>query len=107
MRALVLAALVLVVMASSAAAADLVVLSAAAVRPVLDQVPALFKRASGNQVTVSYGTAGAIRDKVAAGETADLVIVPPAQIDALAKDGLVVAGTRHDLGLVLLGAAVK
>jgi molybdate transport system substrate-binding protein len=91
----------------NARAADLVVLSAAAVRPVMSQVPALFEKATGNKVTVSYGTAGAIRDKVVAGEKVDLVIVPPVQIDGLAKDNLVVGSTHRDLGLVLLGAAVK
>jgi molybdate transport system substrate-binding protein len=92
---------------SSAGAAELVVLSAAAVRPVLEQVPALFAQATGNKVTVSYGTAGAIGDKVAAGDRADLVIVPPAQMEALAKDNLVIAGSKSDLGLVRLGAAVR
>jgi molybdate transport system substrate-binding protein len=105
---IVLAGLGLALMAGpSARGADLVVLSAAAVRPVLEQVPALFAKATGNKMTVSYGTAGAIRDKVAAGERADLVIVPPAQIDALVKDNLLVAGSRADLGLVRLGAAVR
>jgi molybdate transport system substrate-binding protein len=87
-------------------AADLVVLSAAALRSAAADVPARFAAATGHHVTFVFGTAGGIRDKVIAGETADVVIVPPLQLDQLVKLGLVAADGRIDLAMVRLGAAV-
>jgi molybdate transport system substrate-binding protein len=85
-------------------AADLVVLSAAALRSAVAEVPARFAAATGHHVTFVFGTAGGIRDKVIAGETVDVVIVPPLQLDQLVKLGL--ADSRIDLATVRLGVAV-
>ena len=38
---------------------------------------------------------------------ADILIIPVDSLAALEKDGLIVAGTRRDLGAVSMGAAVK
>jgi molybdate transport system substrate-binding protein len=96
------------VLAAPAARADeLVVLSAAAVRPALLQVPALFERATGHRVTLGFGNATAIQSKVAGGERVDIVILPPKQIDELMERGLLAAGGRSDLGVVRLGIAAR
>ncbi|MBI1776376.1 MAG: molybdate ABC transporter substrate-binding protein [Proteobacteria bacterium] len=88
-------------------AADLVVLSAAAVRSAVAEVPSSFEKATGNHVRFVFGTAGAMRDKVISGEPVDIVIVPPSQLDDLMKRGLVADGSRTDLGVVRLGVAVR
>src|SRR5258708_381478 len=88
-------------------AADLVVLSAAAMRSSMEDVPARFEEATGHHVRFVFGTAGGVRDKIVAGEAVDLVILPPAPLEALMKSGLVVEGSRADLVLVQLGAAIK
>lgn len=85
-------------------AADLVVLSAAALRSAVAEVPARFQAATGHHVAFVFGTAGAIRDKVVAGEAVDVVIVPPLQLDQLVRLGL--ADGRIDLATVRLGVAV-
>src|SRR3979490_2539544 len=68
----------------SARADDLVILSAAAVRPALIEGPALFAKATGHRVKLSFGNATAIETKVKAGEPADLLILPMPQLHSLA-----------------------
>jgi molybdate transport system substrate-binding protein len=89
--------------ATGAHADDLTILSAAAVRPALVEVPGLFARASGHRVAVSFGNATAIQSKVTAGDPVDIVILPPAQLDPLARQGFV--GTARPFGVVRLGVA--
>ena len=96
-----------IVVAQAAAADELVVLSAAAVRPGLMQVPPIFAKATGHHLTVSFGNATAIRDKVVAGDRADVVILPPMQIDELIGRGFLLAASRANLGVVRLGIAAR
>ena len=70
-------------LASPAVADDLVILSAAAVRPALIQLPAMVEKATGHRVTVSFGNATAISKKVIDGDRVDVVILPPPQLKAL------------------------
>jgi len=90
---------------SSARADELTILSAAAVRPALIEVPPLYAKASGHRVTVGFGNATAIQNKVAGGEPVDIVILPPAQLDGLARQGLLGAGRAF--GVVRLGIAMR
>jgi len=93
--------------ATAARADDLVILSAAAVRPALIQIPALFEKATGHRVTVSFGNATAIAAKVVDGDRVDGVILPPPQLTALIGHGHLSADGRTDLGVVRLGVAVR
>jgi len=92
--------------AQNVSADDLVILSAAAVRPALIQVPPLFAK-TGHGLTVSFGNATAIQNKVLAGDRADIVILPPPQLDGLIRHGALVAGAPAELGVVRLGIAAK
>ena len=91
--------------APTAKADELTILSAAAVRPALIEVPPLYAKASGHRVTVSFGNATAIQNKVAAGDPVDVVILPPAQLDPLVRQGLLNAG--RPFGVVRLGVAAR
>jgi molybdate transport system substrate-binding protein len=93
--------------ATTAHADELVILSAAAVRPALIQIPAMVEKASGHRVTVSFGNATAISAKVANGDRVDVVILPPRQLTALIGHGHLSADGRADLGIVRLGVAVR
>lgn len=93
--------------ATAAHADDLVILSAAAVRPALIQIPAMVEKATGHRVTVSFGNATAINTKVVNGERVDVVILPPRQLTGLIGHGHLSAGGRADLGIVRLGVAVR
>jgi molybdate transport system substrate-binding protein len=93
--------------ATTAHADDLAILSAAAVRPALIELPALFEKATGHRVTVSFGNATAINTKVVDGERVDVVILPPRQLTALIGHGHLSGDGRADLGVVRLGVAVR
>jgi molybdate transport system substrate-binding protein len=50
--------------ASRARAAEIKLLSASALHPVIDALIPDFEKSSGHKVTVAYGTAGAVADRV-------------------------------------------
>ena len=87
----------------NAAAQDLTVLSAGAVEPGLRAA----LKAYGKPVSVTFNTAPQIRERVEKkGETHDVVVVPPAAMDAFAEAGRVEAA-RVTLGKVGQGIAVR
>jgi len=98
---------VLLLAAHAANADDVVILSAAAVRPALSQLPAMAEKASGARVALSFGNAAAIHSMVVDGKRADIVILPPRQLTALIGHGHLSADGRVDLGIVRLGVAVR
>jgi len=53
----------------STAAADITVASALAFRPILSELAPSFERMTGHKVTLVYGSAGAVRDRVRGGES--------------------------------------
>ena len=88
-------------------ATDLTVLSAAAMKGVVQNVPDHFFAETGAHVHFVFGTAGQIREKVLAGDRFDVVIIPPPLLADLAKRGLVKGKSIKDVGSVRIGAAVK
>lgn len=92
---------------NSASAQDATVLSAGAVEPGLLAAIALYQRESGKKVSVTFNTAPQIRERVEKkGDKFDVVIVPPAVMDAFAEAGRVEA-ERVTLGRVGQGIAVR
>lgn len=69
-------------------------------------VTALAKQA-GYEIAGSFGAVGAMREKLLAGEPADLIILTRALIDGLAASGHVLSGSAADLGAVRTGVAVR
>jgi len=67
----------------------------------------VFEAQAGVTVELSFGAVGALRDKVIAGEPADVVVVTPAIITTLDAQQLVRAGSRVDLGQIGGGIAVR
>ena len=94
------------VFAAGAAWADVIVLSAAAVRPPLLALGDTAHPDLG-EIRLQFGTAGVIRDRILAGASVDVVVLPPAGLDELVQRGLVVPGSARALGLVRLGVAVR
>jgi len=90
-----------------AAADELVVFCAGAVKPALSALEPAWAVRSARAVRVVYGPAGELRQKLDAGERADVVILPLESLLALDKEGLTDAASRRDLGAVGIGVAVK
>ena len=103
-RAIAIAA---VVSALAAGAAEITVLSTGAVKAPFTDVSEKWSKDTGNKVSATFDPAGPLRQKIAAGARGDIVIITAESFPALAKDGIIVPGTRRDLGAVSMGAAVK
>jgi molybdate transport system substrate-binding protein len=75
--------------------------------PAIDALIPDFEKSSGHKVTVAYGTAGAVADRVQKGEAADIVVSSVPMIDRLHAQGKVVAGDRIIIAKVGVGAFVR
>jgi len=105
MRAAVFALLLL--LPGAAPAADIALLGAGVSKNTVTELIPAFERASGHKVIATFDTGPAIRKRLAAGETYDLVITTAQEIDAFLKDGTLAAGSRTDLMKTGIGVAVR
>jgi ABC-type molybdate transport system substrate-binding protein len=92
---------------STARAVEIKLLCAVALHPAIDALIPDFEKSSGHKVTVAYGTAGAVADRVQKGEAADIVISSVPLIDQLQAQGKVVAGSRVNIAKVGVGVFVR
>lgn len=90
-----------------AQAGNITIVAAAAVKAPLDAAAALSEATIGERLATSFGTAGAVRDRVMAGGAVDVVVLPPARLDELVREGLAEAEGRQTLGTARLGLAVR
>jgi molybdate transport system substrate-binding protein len=81
------------------------ILSALAVKEVVEPAFKAFTQETGETVESFFGPVGAVVDKIAAGESADLAILIPPALEKLQQQGTL-AG-RWDLGRVGIGIAIK
>jgi molybdate transport system substrate-binding protein len=87
--------------------ADLVVFSTIGVRSAAEQLFAQFDRTSGHKLAVTWGTAPMLVKRIEDGDTADVVVLSRAGIDALQKQGKVAPGSDVALASSGVGIAVK
>lgn len=81
--------------------------SAGAALGLVREFAETFFGTSGNALDATFGAVGAIAEKLAAGETPDLIILTRPMIDKLVAEGRVRADTVADLGVVQTGVAVR
>jgi molybdate transport system substrate-binding protein len=91
----------------NAAAAEIQVLSGGAVKPGLVRVVEVYKRNTGNEIKIQFETTPGIRKRLAEGEMADIVILPPAALDEQVKAGRLVSTGWVRIGQVGVGVAVR
>lgn len=94
-------------LASAAMGAEVTVMSAGAVKSALTEAVAAWEKKTGNKVSATWAPAGELRKKVAAGERADILIIPAEHFAALDREGAIEMPTRRDLAVVSMGAGVK
>jgi molybdate transport system substrate-binding protein len=92
---------------STARAVEIKLLCAVALHPAIDALIPDFEKSSGHKVTVAYGTAGAVADRVQKGEAADIVINSVPMIDRLQAQGKVMTGSRAIIAKVGVGVFVR
>ena len=90
-----------------AASAELKVLSAGAFEQVVQALIPDFEKQTGHKVTVDKGTAGALKKRVEGGEAFDVAVITPAVIEALAKEGKLVAVSQTKVATVGVGVGVR
>src|SRR5258708_7866147 len=92
--------------AVSRAATHLKVLSAGAVKYVVTDVAAKFTRDTGDDVEVRFATMGGVEKRVEHGETGDIIMGTASVIAQMERAGVLVAGSRAELGRTLTGICV-
>lgn len=100
-------ALAFLLLIAPAQAAELTVLSAGAINSVAAALTPAYEAHSGNKVVRRNDTVGGLLRRIAAGETFDVVLMSPAGLDELAKDGKIVAGSQVKLAQVGVGVGVR
>ena len=104
--AVTLLALCVAAPAVPARAADLEVLSAGALEAGLPEIIGAFGRSTGHNIRLDITTPPVIRRRLAAGETVDVVIVPPVVLDDPAISGRIDGKSRRTIGRAGVGIAV-
>ena len=66
-----------------------------------------FEKQTGNKVKFTYAVITALREKLAAGEKADVLVLPVPVLDGLAKEDKVRADARATFGIVGISVVVK
>ena len=92
---------------SAGLAAEIHVMSGGAPKEVLAVLTPQFERATGHKVRLTYAVISAMREKLAAGETPDLVLMPAPALEAQAKAGVVRNEPQPSLGIVRVGLVVR
>ena len=93
--------------ATSVSAAELKVFCSNGLRAVMDELAPQFERASGHKLAVSYGLAAAFKQQIEAGEPFDVVVVTPALLDGMVKQGKVADADRAVIARAGIGVAIR
>lgn len=93
--------------AAPAAAAEVTVMSGGAVKSAFTAASDAWKARTGTEVHALFAPAGDLRKKIAAGEAADIIVMPAENFAELDRLGAIDTTTRRDLGAVAMGAAVR
>jgi len=107
LRLMALAASVAMVTSMSASAAEIHVMSGGAPKEVFALLAPKFEQQTGNKVKFTYAVITELREKIGAGEKADVLVLPTLVLDSLAKDGKVRADSRATFGTVGISVVVK
>jgi molybdate transport system substrate-binding protein len=87
--------------------AKLKIMCARSMNEVVTALAYDFTSATATEVELSFGTVGALQERLDAGETADVVISGKPAIDALEKAGRLAPKSRADIATVRIGVAVR
>jgi molybdate transport system substrate-binding protein len=66
-----------------------------------------FSQRTGHEVALDFGTVGALQAKIAAGASADVLILSVPAVERLVQAGVLLAGTRANVARTSIGVAVR
>jgi len=87
--------------------ATIKVLSGGAPKEVFLNLAPEFERQSGHKMDFTFAVLSVLRDKIAAGEKADVLVQPTYILDDYEKSGVALGAHRAVLGLVSINAVVR
>jgi molybdate transport system substrate-binding protein len=93
--------------ASIASAAEIRVFSTIGVKAALEELAPKFEKATGNKLTITFGTAAILVKKVQAGESADALVLTKQGLETLAKEGKVAPGSDANFASSGMALVVK
>lgn len=91
----------------SVSATEIRVMSGGAPKEVFAQLTPKFEQQTGNKVVFVYDVLTALREKIAAGEKADVLVMPVPMLDGYVKDGKLRANSESTFGTVGISVVVK
>lgn len=94
-------------LALPASAAEIKVISAGAVRSVIAGMIEDHRKRTGDTFDFTVGTTGQLRDVIASGKPADLLITSAPLMAEIEKTGKLLPNSRTDLGRVGIGVAIR
>jgi molybdate transport system substrate-binding protein len=83
------------------------VLSAGAMRPILEELFGMFERQTGTPAAVRFSTSGAVKDRILNGEATDVVVSTQAAIAELARHQKILTDTAIAVARSAIGVAVR
>jgi molybdate transport system substrate-binding protein len=92
---------------TGARAAELKVLGFLSLRPILVDLAPGFERTTGTGLAVSYDSVASMRSRIAAGETADVVIASRTVLDELERLDRIAAGSIADVARISIRLFVR
>ena len=98
--------IVLLATAGAAPAAEINAFISTAIKTVTDELMPPFERQNGHSIRASYAPSGALVPRFERGEPVDVFLTDSTAIDALIRQGKIVAG-RIDLARTGIGIAVR
>jgi len=88
-------------------AADITVLSAGAMRSVVQALAATYEQSSGNHLVFTFGTAGDVEKRLTDGEAFDVTIGTKPRLQKLEAAGTIVTGSTVVIGRSPIALAVR
>jgi molybdate transport system substrate-binding protein len=102
-----LCSIAVTLLAGAAGAAEIKVISAGAVRGLIAGMIEDYSRQTGHKFDFTVGTTGQLRNIIASGRPADLIIASAPLMAELEKSGKITPGSRADLGRVGIGVVIR
>jgi molybdate transport system substrate-binding protein len=87
--------------------AKLKVMCARSMHKAVEALAGDFRRRTGHDVALDFGTVGALQAKIAAGENADVLILSAPAIERMNADGALAVGRLTNVARTSIGVAVR
>ncbi len=82
------------------------VMSTGAVEPMVEALGHEFERKSGHHLSLTFMTAGGVREAFLGGQIPDLLVAPDTAMREFEQEGRIVSGTRTPLAATVTGIAI-